>query len=384
MAANCLGLCFRSRLLCGCRKFCKLRRTSCPTRTSYPAHLPYGFANFVWWSDEDLRALLKARVAGLGDEVGTTNAALGRVRDALTSILKEKGITAQVQSEEPSPSAFGPHDTELFGVPLPPPPTPTIIFSILTPKILIGRIEVNSNNDEVSQLVHAEVKDDEGRPYGKDSEAFWVIRIDEVLSQKGYLTSKPHFEHGPPKAAEGHYVVDLSLVVDAGPQFHIAAISADGGPLLRGRDFSSLFTSRVGDIAGPSPFRRLGPAIDAYYRHFGYADVQLGTEPVLDPGRALATYKLTVEPGPLYHLRSLTIQKLSAEQESKVRSLLEMKPGDVFQDDVINALYHKIADEPSLKGYSFSFGPKRDKAAGAVDLTLDFYRESDDSHVTIR
>jgi hypothetical protein len=38
----------------------------------YPAHLPYSFSNFVWWSDGELRALLLKRIPGLGDEIATT------------------------------------------------------------------------------------------------------------------------------------------------------------------------------------------------------------------------------------------------------------------------------------------------------------------------
>src|ERR1039457_2728719 len=34
----------------------------------YPTHLSYAFSNFVWWTDADLRAQLKKRIPGLGDE----------------------------------------------------------------------------------------------------------------------------------------------------------------------------------------------------------------------------------------------------------------------------------------------------------------------------
>jgi hypothetical protein len=80
---------------------------------SYPAHLPYSFGNFVWWSDEELRVLLKKRIPGLGDEIAPTTATEGRIRDALKAMLKEKGILAEIQSEEPSFSSFtGSRDLE--------------------------------------------------------------------------------------------------------------------------------------------------------------------------------------------------------------------------------------------------------------------------------
>jgi hypothetical protein len=67
-----------------------------------------------------------------------------------------------------------------------------------------------------------------------------------------------------------------------------------------------------------------------------------------------------------------------------VRELLGMKPGDVFLDEAVNGLYRKIADDPLLKGYRFSFGPKRDKTANAIDLSLDFFKNGNESKVTIK
>jgi hypothetical protein len=91
-----------------------------------------------------------------------------------------------------------------------------------------------------------------------------------------------------------------------------------------------------------------------------------------------------VIPGPVYHLRSLAIHNLDSAQETKVRELLGMKPGDIFDETAINALYHKLSAEPLLAPLGFTFGPARDKTASAVDLSLDFYRASDKSSVTLK
>jgi hypothetical protein len=203
---------------------------------SYPTHLPYRFENFVWWSDNDLRTLVKAHVPGLTDEVDTTSVALGRVRNALTALLREKGIVAEVQSQEPSYSAVAPQPTDLFGQPLPRPSTPTISFSVLTPQVVIGEIQVQSGNDDVDRLVRSEVDGNTGRPYNSGSQAFWLTQIDEVLARNGYLASEAHFEHGPPKETGERFVVDLTLTINPGLQYHISSISADGGPLLQRRD----------------------------------------------------------------------------------------------------------------------------------------------------
>lgn len=351
---------------------------------SIPTHFPYSFENFPWWTDDTLRALLRKKILGLTDEISTSKASLGKVRDALTTLLKERGIDAQVQSFEPSYSAVQKQPAELFGQPLPPAPPPTVIFSILTPRVLIGKLDVQSSDDLVKQLVQPEIEGYPGRPYALRSQAFLSERISKMLAQHGYLGSKVSVEHSSPQAVGGNFEVDLKVAVEPGPVFHISSITADGGPLLQGRDLSSFITAKPGDRAGWSPFNRLGPAVAAHYRRYGFADVYIKDTSTLDLTHASVDYQMSVDPGPLYHLRTLTIEKLNRKQEERVRELLEMKPGDIFQDDAINDLYRKIADEPLLRGLSFSFAPKRDKAASAIDLNLSFFVNSDEGYVTTR
>jgi outer membrane protein assembly factor BamA len=161
-------------------------------------------------------------------------------------------------------------------------------------------------------------------------------------------------------------------------------ISADGGPLLKGRDLSSHFAQKAGEISRAAPFGRLAGELRAFYWHYGYADVEIHDAPVLDHSHSTVSYHLEVVPGPIYHLRSLVIRNLNTEQESKARDLLGLKPGDLFDAMAINALYHKISTDPMLAAYGFTLGPAKDKATAQVDLTLDFYKVTDKSSVTVR
>jgi outer membrane translocation and assembly module TamA len=351
---------------------------------TYPSHLPYRFANFVWWSDEELRALLKKRIPGLGDEIATTTAAEGKVRDALTALLKEKGIAAEVQSQEPSNSAIAPLNPMFFGRHLPEQPLPAIEFSILAPKVQIDKVRVRSDSDEAVEILQTESKSFEGKPYSASGEQFTSFRLGEVLGQKGYLSAQVHLSHEAPRKENERFLVDLSILIDSGPKYHVSSITADGGPLLPGRDLSQFIAMKKGDVAGAEALWNLEPKLRAYYQQSGYADVDFEDQPTLDRDHGLAAYHLVVIPGPVYHLRSLTVHNLNPELESKIRELFGMKPGDVYREEAVNDLYQKIAGEPILKGYGFSFGPKRDRTADAVDLSLEFYKEGGESSVTIK
>jgi hypothetical protein len=347
------------------------------TVPDYPTRLPYGFNNFVWWSDDEIRALLKSRIPGLGDEIAPNSAIERRVRDALATMLKEKGLVAEVQSEEPS-------NFSLTAERVPGAPAPGIAFRISSPQIVVDKVIVSQAPDALTSALNDNLRRREGHEYsGRDD---WMVRsnVEEAMEAQGYLDGQVYIAHDAPRRDGDHYVVNLLVTVKSGPQYRVASITADGGPLLNGRDLSSHFAKKPGDIAGAGPFGQLIGELRAFYWHYGYADVEIHGPAVLDRSRAEVSYHLEVLPGPRYHLRSLTIHNLNAEQVGKARELLGMKPGDLFDEMAITGLYHEVSADPTLTAYGFTFGPAKDKANAEVDLTLDFYKAGDKSSVRLK
>lgn len=343
----------------------------------YPSHLPYSFGNFVWWSDGDLRVLLKKRIPGLTDDVATTNSAEGRIRDALTILLREKGVRAEVQSVEPSYSSFGAsRDPEA--------PPPSVEFSMLRPVVLMEAINFDSAPQEVRPDLESYFKSDAGRPYSEFSD--WYIRshTKEALHEHGYLDASVTISRSVPRKDGDNYLVSLSVAIDPGQLYHVSTITAGGGPLLAGRDLSPLYGIKPGDVPGRWPLSRLTGQLREFYLHYGYADVDVENDAVLDHQHALVSYHVNVYPGPVYHLRHLTVEELASEQETRVREMLGLKPGDAFHEDALMGLNRKIADEPFLKGWDFSYSVKKDKSEGVVDVVLTFFQKDDRSSVTIQ
>jgi hypothetical protein len=344
---------------------------------SYPSRLPYSFSNLVWWSDEELRGQLKKRVPGLSDEIAPNAAAEATLRDALKALLKEKGIAAELQSEEPPAYA-------LTAERAPGAPAPSITFRISSPEILIDKVVISQAPDSLASGLNDALRSNEGNEYSAGHDWLVSSNVKEELESKGYLESNVEVGHGTARHEGDHYAVDLLVSVKPGPQYHIATIGADGGPLLSGRDLSSSYTQKPGDIATVNPFGRLSGQLRAFYWQHGYADVDIQSPPEFDREHALVSYRLSVVPGPLYHLRSLSIHGLERELESKARELLGMKPGDVFDLIAISNLSHKLMADSLLKPYGFTFSPVKDRSAAAVDLRLDFYKSNDKAVVTTK
>ena len=340
-----------------------------------PAHLPYAFSNFVWWTDADLRAQLKKRIPGLGDEIAPDHASESKIREALKELLKQKGVTADVMTEEPSPWS-------LTAEKAPGAPGFAIVFSILNPQILVDQVNVAGAPKSVAEALNQSLNRPKDREYSNRND--WYIReqAENQLQESGYFDAQVNVDHDAPRLDGDQYRVNLVVSITPGPQYHIGEITGDGGPLLKGRDLSTLFRIKPGDIATSSPLGKLAGQLLGLYEHYGYADAVVDGPPVIDRERVLVSYHLSVTPGPLYHLRSLTIHNLDAGQESKVRRLLGIGPGDPFDVLGVSSLYNKLRADSSLNSYDFTFNPQKDKAAGTVDLTLDFSKNTDQPRVT--
>jgi hypothetical protein len=328
---------------------------------------PYSFTNFVWWSDVDLRNSLKQRIPNLTGEFSRNSPMERKVRVTLVQLLKEKGIRAEVQSEEPSLDIAS-------RTRVPEAPPPSIAFSVATPpQIKIEKLTVEGAPPDRSDLLLSMAASFAGRPYSAN--AFWIEKsqMAQTLQQVGYLSAIVELQPGAPLKDGEIYFVPIKAIVTAGPRYHVSSVKVDGGPLLKGKDLTQYSSLKPGDVATTSAFGRLANSIRPLYWQAGYADVDFQGAPVLDPAKGLAAYQFEVLPGPVYHLRSLKITNLNSDQEAQVRTALGIKPGDVYDAFAVTTLNRKLSGP--LPGYNFTFSPKEDKKAQLVDLSLDFYKQ---------
>jgi outer membrane translocation and assembly module TamA len=274
------------------------------------------------------------------------------MRDTLKEMLKEKGIQADVQTEEPS--SFALTAQRAAGA-----PPPAIVFSILNPQILIDKVVIAQAPEDLSSALQDSLQGRDGHDYSSRQD--WLVRsnITKELESKGYLEAEVDIAHDAPRKERNGYLVNILISVKPGSQYHIASITADGGPLLQGQDLSRFFTQKPGDIAGDNQFGPLPVQLRAYYEQRGYADVQIKAPPILDRGNGLVSYHLEVTPGPVYHLHSLTIHNLDPDREKKARELLGLNVGDVYDGMAVDLLYRKISADPALAAYGLTFSRQR-------------------------
>ncbi|HEX4154319.1 MAG TPA: hypothetical protein VHY48_01780 [Acidobacteriaceae bacterium] len=350
-----------------------------PDPTACSSNVPYSFRNFAWWTGTQLRAELKSRIPDLGNSLACGSAQEAKVRSELTAMLLAKGVHATVVSTDPSQAS-----TEVssflsklpFFVPDGDDQGPHISFSISSPQIVIGAVSVYEAPDSESDLLARIARQMEGKPFDDTTLQLQQRQLVEPMEHSGYLSASITLSPADPLLENGRYVVPLNASVDAGPVYHVGMVTADGGPLLRGRDLSPYFDLQPGEVATPFAFARLESSIMTVYFQSGYTAVHFQDSPILDRDRGVATYRLLVFPGPQYRLRTVTLRNLSPKQEAEVRNLLALVPGDVYDQVAIDELHQKVAESINLHGLDYSFVPQTDRQLNVIDLTLDFFKDT--------
>jgi outer membrane translocation and assembly module TamA len=340
--------------------------------------LPYSFSNFAWWTDSELRGELKQHIPGLGDEVACGSVQEAQVRDQLTAMLAAKGIQATVLSVEPSATST---TVSSFVAKLPffipgASKQPHIVFTISSPQITVGSVDMVAPPLPEGAVMARTVQKLAGHPFDSRALNLQAQQLSDPLQRDGYLSARARIVTLRPQRQGEGYVVPLRAEIDPGPLYHVGMVSADGGPLLRDRDLSAYFDVQAGEIATPYAFQRLESSIMTVYFQAGYPAVHFKDEPVLDPDSATASYRLEVVTGPQYHLRTLVVNNLTPAQETEVRNLLALQPGDIYDQLAVDELHQKVQGHVDLRGLDYSFAPSTDRQNNVIDLTLDFFKDT--------
>lgn len=332
----------------------------------------YNFSNFVWWQDDALRSELKRRIPSLGDSLKLGSPLELRMRETLMQMIATKGIHAEVQIFEPSPNL----DPAMC---MAGSSCNAIVFSIAAPpQILVDHILCADTPDSAASAIAELDSRLHGRPYATGE--MWQIKdeLNTAMHNAGYLKSQvSSVMTEPPRKDGDRYLVSLSVNLQPGNQYRIGSVKIDGGPLLAGQDISGKFLPKSGDIAtdDPTGIDRKFYTLRSFYVDAGYTNASLRVASSIDESKKLISYAVSVETGPLFHMGSLRVRNLDAQQEQAVRKSFPLKSGDVYNETVVTRFFQRFHQPDSpLPGYDLTFSPLKSKSGDLVDLTLDFYK----------
>jgi outer membrane protein insertion porin family len=178
--------------------------------------------------------------------------------------------------------------------------------------------------------------------------------------------------------------VDLIFVVQEGEKTGVKSINFVGNKSYSSwrlkeviKTVQSNFLSflQTTDVYDPDRMEADRDLIRRFYLKHGYADVQVVSAVAeYDPAKKGFIITFTIEEGPLYHFGSVDVQSnVRAVDSTSLRSVLRMRPGDVYNGEAIEKTVEQSTIEVARRGYPFaSVRPRGDRNPQTRTINIAF------------
>ncbi len=279
--------------------------------------LPVRFANFVWWTHDELMQILEQRVPLFHGELPLQGNQTGEVEDVLVALLRDKGIPDAHVTAIPSTGPGG----AMSGVAL----------SITSPEILVGETHFEGAVPGVAAKLDRLEHELAGRDFDRQDVTNTIQQtVEEMFQDAGYLDIKndaPVFS--APRKDLTQYVVDAQVMLHPGALYRISTIALRPEPPLSDGDLRAVLPFKAGDPASASDFRVALGTLARAYAGRGYLEAKADATVNRDRANHTMSYSFTFTPGAQFHLAAVDTSGLSSDLQQEFRGTWNVAPGAV-------------------------------------------------------
>jgi outer membrane protein assembly factor BamA len=275
------------------------------------------YANFMWWRPEELTPLVHARVPLFQGKVPLNGNLIDSVKQALVSLLAEKGIAAKVDSMSSTVGGAA------------------IAITISDPQIKVGEVRLNG----ASPAESAELAKIRGVLSGDDFDEFATLRAlvnetKQVYQDEGYLDiAVDSVAHAAPRAdGASHFLVDLSATIHGDELFHVASAEIHGAAPVSTGDLQKLLQIKGGDPAAVYDLRSAELRLSHAYRRYGYLDADAHVDTAKDPVAHKVSYEITMVSGEQYHVAAVQPSGFRPDQQAEFEKSFHPAPNAVYDE----------------------------------------------------
>jgi len=293
--------------------------------------------NFVWWSDDELKAKLRARVPLYRDQLPMAGSLPDSVADGLQALLSERQLPGHVTY-----TRFAPEGR----------PLEAFVYHVEDISVRIRSVDFpGAGPNETPDLEASVQKQLLGKQYSA-AQVSLIADVDfrNVYQRRGYLqvqfgapattapdTAKPAPTPGDPSQPDpaanpdANIVrVDVHLPVQPGLQFHLATVDWTGNHAFPTDTLQKFIGIAPGALADLPALREGLDAMTKLYGTKGYMNVQHTLTPHLDTAAKTAGFTIKISEGDVYHFGELTIEGVDSKTAARLRERWGLRPGEPF------------------------------------------------------
>jgi outer membrane protein assembly factor BamA len=321
--------------------------------------VPAAFDNLVWFSDQELIDLLRARVPLFDGRLPLGGNLAAEVSAALNAVLAERNIAGQAEYFE-NAQVNGPITAYLYKVTFHPVTIRNADFPGAAPP------EIPALQEAAKQVA--------GKDYSRSAmraqEQFSLL---PVYLAHGYLKATFSESHAKVVRDGAQTIVDVSFPVTPGVQYQLSSLKFGGYRAFPEGPLRDLIHMKPGEHANAVQLEEDIRAIQKLYGTKGYLEVQVHPRPTMADSAATVHYDLEVAEGAQYHMGELKIDGLPEDTTKRLIAQWQLKKGDAFDDSYLAHFFNVMYADTQL-GRSYNVIPKQsvDAQSKTADIHLHF------------
>ena len=295
--------------------------------------VPAQFENFVWFTDDELRAALQRRVPLFKDVLPVSGNLPDRVSETLQAILSEKQYPGRVNYLRDGDESSGTLNA--------------IVYRVEEVSIRIRGVQFPGASPEQSSLLTTAARGLIGAEYARSTVAA-VAKLDllPVYLQRGYLKAafgpsdarvvpQPPREDDAEGPAEHHFELEVDAIIPVvpGTAYSTSAVDWKGNSALKTEELASLLHLSPGQPADAVRLLRDIQTINKLYRSRGYMTAQIKPDAQLDDDKGTVRYDLRVVEGELYTMGELEILGLDTQAKARMQDAWTLRQGQPYNAD---------------------------------------------------
>jgi outer membrane protein assembly factor BamA len=286
--------------------------------------VPARFADFVWFTDDELRKAIHERVPLFTGELPPFGRLPDQVSDVLQAMLVEKNIPGRVEYQKTSGKAgLQSYDYGVAGVSI-------RIHAAEFPGAAPAELPLLQNAAE-------RMKD---REYSRDYMANFIEHdLLPIFREHGYLkaacaTPQPKVvtpaNPEPDLNQRPRTYIDVTFPVTPGVQYKLTGWEWSGNQQVPTDTLQPLIHAKVGAMANTVQLAADLRTIQTLYGTRGYVTANIKVDANFDDTAGTVAYRLEVTEGPQYHMGELQFRGLDNSLDARLRAAWKLRPGDVF------------------------------------------------------
>ena len=280
--------------------------------------VPARFENFVWFSDDEIKARIRQRLPLFRGEVPIGGTFADDVSDILQALLVERGVNARAEYVRDTKDPGGPVDA--------------ISFRATGVALEIKEVHFTGAAPGELEFLAPAAEKLENKDYSRpEVDAYTATKLLPVYLARGYLKaaiSDPKIKVVGETADST--LISLDFPVTAGPQYKFSAIQWQGNKAFNSEKLQGLIHAKPGDLANTPQLQADLDAIHHLYGTVGYMTQSAKLTPQLDDAAHTVVYEITLHEGEVFHLGDLDIQGLDPKSTDRLREAWTLREADPY------------------------------------------------------